>query len=155
MSSSKRHTPLRRRQSSVRALRADERGFTLTELLVVILIVGLLAAIAVPAFYEQRDKAHDAGAKESVRAAANAIEAFAADHGGSYQGADEGDLRQIEGTLGDVPLTVDSATERTYELRVTSKTGNEFTLAREASGETNATCTESGDRGCPEGGIWG
>ena len=43
----------------------DESGFTLVELLVVMLILGLLAAIAIPAFFNQRNKAKDADAKRS------------------------------------------------------------------------------------------
>ena len=38
---------------------SNEEGFTLVELLVVMLIIGLLAAIAIPAFFNQRDKAKD------------------------------------------------------------------------------------------------
>jgi type IV pilus assembly protein PilA len=41
-------------------MRGEESGFTLVELLVVMLILGLLAAIAIPAFFNQRDKARDA-----------------------------------------------------------------------------------------------
>ena len=65
----------------------DESGFTLVELLVVMLILGLLAAIAIPAFFNQRNKAKDASAKEAARTAETAIETFATDNGGSYAAA--------------------------------------------------------------------
>ena len=41
-------------------------GFTLIELLIVMIIIGLLAAIAVPVFLSQRAKAHDAATKADV-----------------------------------------------------------------------------------------
>ena len=51
------------------------------------LIIGLLAAIAIPAFFNQRNKANDASAKESVRTAQTSLETLATDMGGSYASA--------------------------------------------------------------------
>src|SRR5438270_13244608 len=62
-------TKLRRRAES-------EKGFTLIELLVVILIIGILAAIAIPAFVNQRSKAFDAAAKSNLRTAESAMETY-------------------------------------------------------------------------------
>ena len=64
----------------------DEKGFTLIELLVVILIIGILAAIALPAFLNQREKAQDSAAKSDVRTAQTAMETYYTDHQ-SYTGA--------------------------------------------------------------------
>src|SRR5687767_9220250 len=116
---------------------AGEGGFTLVELLVVMLILGLLAAIAIPSFFNQRDKARDADAKSAVRTAQTAMETFATDNSGSYLGAAvdatapyaAGSLQAIEPTLGDAgaDLTLPAAaTADTYTVEVLSDTGNRF-----------------------------
>ena len=144
----------------------DESGFTLVELLVVMLILGLLAAIAIPAFFNQRDKARDAEAKSAVRTAQTAIETYATDHDGSYAGAvsdptaaDLDSLQNIEQSLSDVGdrLTLPVApTDDTYTVQVESEVGATqlFRISRAATGVTTSTCDDPGTAGCPSNGEW-
>lgn len=131
-----------------------EGGFTLVELLVVMLIIGLLAAIAIPSFFNQRDKARDADAKSAARTAQTAIETYATDNGGSYAGADEASLIDIESTLTDRVFNVTSD-DSSYTVTARSETGNEFSITRNSDGTTELTCTTAGSAGCPESGEWG
>jgi type IV pilus assembly protein PilA len=135
----------------------SEAGFTLVELLVVMLILGLLAAIAIPSFFNQRDKARDADSKSQARTAQTAIETYATDNQGSYAGATGPILEGIEETLTDstTPISVVAAAADTYTVRATSDTGNTFDIQRTATGATNLNCATGGEAGCPTGGNWG
>jgi type IV pilus assembly protein PilA len=61
-----------------------EKGFTLIELLVVIIIIGILAAIAIPAFLNQRQKAWGSQVESDLKNAAIAAESYAVGNNGSY-----------------------------------------------------------------------
>lgn len=72
---------LRRTASGGRVRTADQDGFTLVELLVVVLVLGALVGIAVPTFVQQRDGAWDAAVRSELRAATIALASYRAQNG--------------------------------------------------------------------------
>ena len=66
-------------------MRSSEEGFTLVELLVVVAILGVLLAIAVPSYLGYKGRAADNAAKANIRAALPIAEAYYNDKG-SYTG---------------------------------------------------------------------
>ena len=58
----------------------DNKGFTLIELLIVVVIIGILAAIAIPKFSATREKAYFAAMKSDVKNLASQQEIYYADN---------------------------------------------------------------------------
>lgn len=59
---------------------SNKKGFTLIELLIVVVIIGILAAIAIPKFSNTKEKAYIATMKADLRNLVTAQEAYFADH---------------------------------------------------------------------------
>jgi len=60
------------------------RGFSLVELVIVVVIIGVIAAIAVPRISRGAKGAGDASLKGSLAGLRNAIDMYAAEHGGTF-----------------------------------------------------------------------
>ena len=141
----------------------NEKGFTLIELLVVILIIGILAAIALPAFLNQREKAQDSAAKSDVRTAQTAMETYYTDHQ-SYTGAvsdpsgvNPNSLENIEPALknADALSVTPNAKGDGYEISVTSKGSHHvvYKITNNA-GTVSRGCDQASTGGCSSNGDW-
>ena len=133
----------------------------MVELLVVILIIGLLATIAIPAFLGQKSKADDAAAKSQVRTAQIAMEVVGSDNNGNYSSGTVSQLRSVEPSLNDTSTATLSETtapgSSSYSVVSTSNTtGDSFTITR--SGQSvSRTCSAGTGPGAPggcAGGTW-
>lgn len=69
-----------------------KRAFSLVELMIVVAVLGILAAIAVPQFQQHSMQAKEAVAKDSLRLLRGAIELYTARHGGVPPGYEDDDV---------------------------------------------------------------
>jgi type IV pilus assembly protein PilA len=130
-------------------LNRDEKGFTLIELMVVVLIIAILIAIAIPTFLGARSRAQDKQAQSNLRNALVTEDEFYTDNQAySADNGDPGDLRDLEPQLdwgnlaaeeAGVEASLDAANDQTVILRSTSVSGTTFCLGKVASGGSAGT----------------
>ena len=96
----------------------NRKGFTLIELLIVVVIIGILAAIAIPKFSNTKARANEAAMKSDLRNLASAMESYYTDNNNSYA-ANTTDLgtsfRQTTG----VTITLGAVTGSTWSATAT------------------------------------
>jgi len=127
----------------------DADGFSMPEILAVLAIIGILAAIAIALFSSQPAKAMGARAKEEGRAAATAAQAIATDSGGDYSSLSPAELNKEEPQLRITPSPSEPWVESAkgqgseYEIVIKTPSGDEFKIAQNPSGEVSRTCANA------------
>ena len=105
----------------------NRKGFTLIELLIVVVIIGILAAIAIPKFANTKQKAVVASMKSDLRNLVTAQEAFFSDNN-DYAGTTTSGA-QVNGTGG------------AGNVSFVPSSGNRLAMVRAGAGGWNATMT--------------
>jgi type IV pilus assembly protein PilA len=142
----------------LRASATGQDGLSFVEVLIVLLIIGVLAAIALPAFHGHEERGQDASAKSDARNAVSQVESCFAEEE-DYARCEKRNARNVDAALADarlpVTVTAKAGTRTTaYIVQADSASGNRFRISLTTDGTYSRECDTKGEGACPSTGIW-
>ena len=115
---------------------SNKKGFTLIELLIVVVIIGILAAIAIPKFANTKEKAYIASMKSDLRNLVTAQEAYFSDNNSTYAASTTAMGTNYQASSG-VTVTINSSTNTGWTASASQMSTTKTCTLSLGGGSTN------------------